>query len=583
MKPSPANVGPEPAGRGRLPETKRLMAKVVLVGDAATNKTALIRPHIDTTFDERYVLTLGAVANHKLLEVTSADGASIVQIDMVVWDVMGQKGFRELTREAYFCGTKGILAVCDVARKTTLDDLPGWIDAVYSTVGRVPVVLLANDNGGEGTPEIDEGEVQRVARRYDAPYFFTSSATGANIEAALQTLAERIMAGHPLRRDEPVPFEDLLEFIRNQETIAREGTDIRGRVRARERLEAMASGQGVIVPGTLPEAVRAAAVEALSRLPQTAGRHEPEALSEGAPAVPLEGGDQGFPGFKKPPWISVAESPPTTTNLKRVWMTKFENLGMHDSDPWMYPPDSPEGQRAMGRSFVWRKVKERAETADVHGTPRDFLVHLLEWAQQGWRESEAQLASVRMRMGHRSTDRLDLGCQGEAEAWRYAITALERTIQYVDERWDFREPPFRSASMPPPTPHELKLKLAWRIEVAMQYESDSLLTPQRTDLGGSRDDRVLTWSKIRDQILAEPEDGTPVEFIQNLMDFARLGHAGAEVALAGSRRQEGFFGKDYLQAQLGAWDYFIGLLQRNLDYFAAHYDSSSDANQGRVG
>ena len=54
--------------------------------------------------------------------VVDADGTP-VDVDMTIWDIMGEKGFRELLKEAYFYGAKGILAVCDATRKKTLEDL----------------------------------------------------------------------------------------------------------------------------------------------------------------------------------------------------------------------------------------------------------------------------------------------------------------------------------------------------------------------------------------------------------------------------------------------------------------------------
>ncbi len=111
---------------------------------------------------------------------------------------MGSKGFRDLLREAYFDRAKGIFAVCDVTRKRTLEDLDDWIQGVFSTVGEIPVVIAVNDTGKEGPPQIHEPDIQQMARGYHAPFYFTSPATGENVEKAFQVLAERIVARESL-------------------------------------------------------------------------------------------------------------------------------------------------------------------------------------------------------------------------------------------------------------------------------------------------------------------------------------------------------------------------------------------------
>ncbi len=174
-----------------MTELKRLKVKICLVGEAATGKSELIRRFVDPNFDDRYINTLGTKVSKRTMPVSLADGSQ-VDVDLTVWDIMGHKGFRELLKEAYFYGAKGVLAVCDVARRQTLQDLHDWIEGVFEVAGRLPVAILVNETGKGGTPQVTEADVQQVAEAYDAPFYFTSSVTGANVEAAFQGLAQRI-------------------------------------------------------------------------------------------------------------------------------------------------------------------------------------------------------------------------------------------------------------------------------------------------------------------------------------------------------------------------------------------------------
>src|SRR2546430_10752896 len=103
-------------------EVKRMKVKVCLIGEAAVGKTSLIRRFVLDNFDDKYIQTLGTKVSKKELASPSPDGTGDLKIDMTIWDIMGQKGFRELLKEAYFYGARGIIAVCDVTRRETLYD-----------------------------------------------------------------------------------------------------------------------------------------------------------------------------------------------------------------------------------------------------------------------------------------------------------------------------------------------------------------------------------------------------------------------------------------------------------------------------
>ena len=123
-------------------DRQRMKVKICLVGEGAVGKTCLIRRFIQDQFDDRYISTLGAKVSKKELKVDGANGGA--DVDMTIWDIMGEKGFRELLKEAYFHGAQGVLAVCDVTRKQTLDDLDDWVAAVLKVTGNVPITYLAN-------------------------------------------------------------------------------------------------------------------------------------------------------------------------------------------------------------------------------------------------------------------------------------------------------------------------------------------------------------------------------------------------------------------------------------------------------
>jgi small GTP-binding protein len=171
-------------------DRQRMKVKICLVGEGAVGKTCLIRRFIQDQFDDRYISTLGAKVSKKELKVDGANGGA--DVDMTIWDIMGEKGFRELLKEAYFHGAQGVLAVCDVTRKQTLDDLDDWVAAVLKVTGNVPITYLANKADLKDQVDVTEADIRRAAESHRAPYLYTSAKTGQNVEEAFAKLANLI-------------------------------------------------------------------------------------------------------------------------------------------------------------------------------------------------------------------------------------------------------------------------------------------------------------------------------------------------------------------------------------------------------
>jgi len=174
-------------------EPRRMKAKVCLVGEHAVGKTSLIKRYVLNEYDDRYIVTLGAKVSKKELALTlTQKGGEPIQMDMTIWDIMGSKGFRELLREAYFHGAQGILAVADITRYDTLEDLDSWVESVFKTVGEIPVTFALNKTDLKDQAAFGEEQVKQATEAFEAPYFYSSAKTGQNVELIFRTLGERI-------------------------------------------------------------------------------------------------------------------------------------------------------------------------------------------------------------------------------------------------------------------------------------------------------------------------------------------------------------------------------------------------------
>src|SRR6266550_4553598 len=168
---------------------KRVKSKICLVGEKAVGKTSLVRRFVMNMFDEQYVTTIGTRVSKKEVHISMPDVTQSVQVDLMIWDIMGEKGFRELLKDAYFYGANGILAVADLTRRRTLDDLDDWIDSVEQVVGKVPILIAVNKADLASNARFQERDVAEFAKAYGAQFFLTSAKTGDQVETAFARLA----------------------------------------------------------------------------------------------------------------------------------------------------------------------------------------------------------------------------------------------------------------------------------------------------------------------------------------------------------------------------------------------------------
>jgi len=180
-----------------MPETLKMKAKLALVGDAAVGKSSLIRRFVLDEFDDKYLHTVGTKVTK--VNLTIPHGADTeVDMDVAIFDIMGQKGFKDLVKETFFLDAQGVLAVCDLTNRASLDSLADWIATALEIAGEVPVYILVNKADLPDKAAFGEEAVARAAKPWEAPFVYTSAKTGENVDDAFNALAIEIV-GNAMR------------------------------------------------------------------------------------------------------------------------------------------------------------------------------------------------------------------------------------------------------------------------------------------------------------------------------------------------------------------------------------------------
>ena len=173
---------------------------IVLLGDASVGKTSLIRRYVLDQFSDSYITTIGSKVTKK--EVTLKEADQTTDMTMMVWDIIGQRGYK-YSQSITFQNMHGALLVADLTRKETLDGLRSyWIPLLLKMTGPIPMIFLGNKADLKDRARLKLKDIEHVASTcvsfgaQDICYL-ASAKTGENVEEAFRNIASLSRVSRP--------------------------------------------------------------------------------------------------------------------------------------------------------------------------------------------------------------------------------------------------------------------------------------------------------------------------------------------------------------------------------------------------
>ena len=175
-----------------MPTIRHMKAKLALMGEGGVGKTSLIRRFVLNEYQDTYLHTVGTKVSK--IELTVPYGTDIeVQMDLSIFDIMGQRGFKDLVRETYYHGAQALMGVCDITRMDSLYALNEWLPSALEIAGDVPVYLVINKKDLMDRRALTDEEIHKVAESFGAPFVMTSARTGEFVDDVFNALAIEIV------------------------------------------------------------------------------------------------------------------------------------------------------------------------------------------------------------------------------------------------------------------------------------------------------------------------------------------------------------------------------------------------------
>ena len=174
--------------------TSDIMLKICMMGEGSVGKSSLIRKFVFDDFDDSYITTIGTKITKKEIVIQHPKDTTEVNVTLLIWDLMGQKGFRNLLRDAYFFGAQGLIAVTDITNQDSLDEIAEWVDSAYGITGKVPVMFLANKHDLIDNAIFNLDKLKETISGFRMGMTCYSSAkTGENVELTFNKLCGEIL------------------------------------------------------------------------------------------------------------------------------------------------------------------------------------------------------------------------------------------------------------------------------------------------------------------------------------------------------------------------------------------------------
>eukprot|EP00298_Acanthocystis_sp_HF-20_P028317 c7010_g1_i1.p1 GENE.c7010_g1_i1~~c7010_g1_i1.p1 ORF type:complete len:212 (+),score=66.07 c7010_g1_i1:28-636(+) len=167
---------------------KKVLLKVIILGDSGVGKTSLMNQYVNKKFSNQYKATIGADFLTK--EVVIEDRL----VTMQIWDTAGQERFQSLG-VAFYRGADSCVLVFDVNVAKTFENLDSWrdeflIQASPRDPDNFPFVVIGNKVDLDQRVVSQKRAISWCTGKGNIPYFETSAKDGINVEQAFQVVAK---------------------------------------------------------------------------------------------------------------------------------------------------------------------------------------------------------------------------------------------------------------------------------------------------------------------------------------------------------------------------------------------------------
>jgi small GTP-binding protein len=156
--------------------------KICSIGAYQVGKTSLIRRYAENKFEEDYLPTIGVDITTKRIILNGQ------KIKLILVDTAGQEAFGRI-RQSYYMGCVACIAVYDITRRESFEDLIYWIRDFYS--GKrdsiIPLSIIGNKIDLKSQRKVSTKEGEEFALQYEYSFYECSAKLGGTLILQIYT------------------------------------------------------------------------------------------------------------------------------------------------------------------------------------------------------------------------------------------------------------------------------------------------------------------------------------------------------------------------------------------------------------
>jgi len=184
---------------------KKVLLKVIILGDQGVGKTSLMNRYVNDKFSQQYKATIGA--DFLTEEINIDDKAVTLQI----WDTAGQERFQSLGT-AFYRGADCCILVYSITESKSFEALGGWADeflkhATPQQPESFPFVCIGNKCDLDNQRQVEESRAQTwiKSRNENIRFFEASAKSNKNVQEAFRKLAEEALGREATQQPYVIP------------------------------------------------------------------------------------------------------------------------------------------------------------------------------------------------------------------------------------------------------------------------------------------------------------------------------------------------------------------------------------------
>lgn len=160
--------------------------RIIVIGDARTGKSSLIRRYFNNEFKRDEKSTIGV--DFRMISKTIDDK---YEIKLQVWDTAGQERFNSII-EHFFRDTTCVVLVYDITNGFSLESIRKWIKRVRDIEEPGMLYLIGNKSDLDRFRDVTTDDGLLLSKKIDARFFETSAKI--NYDSCVNRMFDSIIA-----------------------------------------------------------------------------------------------------------------------------------------------------------------------------------------------------------------------------------------------------------------------------------------------------------------------------------------------------------------------------------------------------